>query len=407
MKSFKIDGAQNLEEVTQFIWRDMFLSMLVDDNHRQRNILHEMLGDIETVMGWNGLAKVWIGGSRRKSPYFVFTTLSSSVDSDLDFHDPTDETDSENEWDDILDEDNANEYGDIGWDDVVPPHYWSQKIINKLPELRHHIEQVLRVVFEANPSSEVYNALVDMSTDPDNLTQELLEVLQSLATASSDTFAVALDIYAMEGRTDLITDILDSHSHLLRPRDAHALQSAVGLMSHDGQAQRALNILQAELLDTARIIRSSLAMSFSQMDDPSNKSELSQILKLGSNTASRRNRAEAWVDAITTPGSDTPNPMMFAALVMGMPPMPGMGGDDDPYAYLDLDPHDPDLEDLRHEYRPSLKHRFESWVDIALTVKNGAPMLLVVYKHLIDTMPYLRAPDVTEEMISRFVHRIL
>lgn len=335
----------------------------------------------------------------------------SGIDSFVDFEDEEDvdheDTEDEDEWDDILEGDGDNEDEDEDDTDFeLHPRcqHWTARTSNQLPHLRRHIEKALIEIFEHSPSSSLYTTLVAISANPDRTGSELLKVLENTATACSDTFAVALDIYALEDRADSIIKLLDSHSHLLRPQDAPSLQAATVTISSRGHTQQALKILQQELQDTARMIRQALMLSFSKIEDAQNKAELTQIMKLRTNSIMRQDRIEAWVDAIATPGpAEVPNPMMFAALMMGMPvpPVPGMNSDDDAYTYLDLDPQDPDLEDLRQEYRPSFKHRFESWADSALTIRNSAPVLLLVYKHLIEVMPFLRATDVTEEMIRR------
>ena len=73
-------------------------------------------------------------------------------------------------------------------------------------------------------------------------------------------------------------------------------------------------------------------------------------------TPGRQDRIERWVDAVSTPGLNNPNPMAFAAMVMGLPITPTMEGlDEMELSYLEMDPSDPDLEDLREEFRPRLK----------------------------------------------------
>lgn len=331
-------------------------------------------------------------------------------------HAPT--SDAESEWEDV-DEDEEDDLPDLAevsesegsdtFDESNPTYlleiprmrHWSETIASQVWLLQQRIEHALMHVFEATPSLSLYSTLRTMSHDPLNASERMLSMLQSMATSCSDVYAVALDVYALEHKIDLIVALLDSHSHLLRPRDMGALQSATIVLSHHGHSGRALKLLEAELLDTLHATRQALLQSFSQLDTPANRAELTQIIRMRSGAAGRRNRVEAWVDAVTTPGADQPNPVMFAAMMMGIGPVPGLNPDDDPYTYLDLDPLDPDLEDLRSEYRPKLKRRFESWADIGLRLKGGAPMLLTIYRKIIETLPFLRASDITEEMISR------
>ena len=291
-------------------------------------------------------------------------------------------------------------------DECVSPRrcrHWDKRIQAQIPHLRILIQTVLYAVFETRPSPPLFACLVAMSPYPGVISEHLLRLLKSVATANSDTFATALEIYSLEHKVNESIDLLDSHAYLLRPRDFHALQRVVVLMSNHGKNQRALKIMEDELMDTARAIRHALLLSYSQLDSPENKTEIISISKTRTGSAGRRERVEMWVDAITTPGADAPNPLMFAAMMMGMPAMPGMHQDEDQYTYLDFDPTDPDMEDLRAEFRPNLKQRFESWSDIALMLKNGPGILLKVYKDILELMPFLRAADATEEMIVRYV----
>lgn len=285
------------------------------------------------------------------------------------------------------------------------PHmqHWPPLVAQNAALLGRYVKKVLISAFETSPSGELYVVLMGISCT--RLRGRLFEVLQTMAPTSSDTFAVALEIYTSNKRLDLVIDLLDSHSHLLRPRDYTVLQSAAIFLTGHGHTSRALRILEAELLDTAHATRHALLQSFSQMETPASREELTRIMKMSSRAPGRRARVEAWVDAAMTPGADQPNPMVFAAMMMGIGPVPGLSPDDDPYTYLDLDPNDPDLADLRAEYRPDLKHRFESWADTGVVLKNGPALLLAVYQKIVELMPFLRASDITEEMISRCVAR--
>ena len=281
--------------------------------------------------------------------------------------------------------------------------HWTTRMYNQVHQLRVLIQEALVSVFEEQPSVPLFTSLSSLSFSPEVMKLRLLRKLEPIATSCSDSFATALDIYALEDQAEEIMKLLDSHSHLLRPRDCDSLRAAARTLAREEHHQRALQIMEKELLDTARAIRQALLLPYSQLDLQENKDEILDILKLSRGSLPRRNRVEAWVDAITTPGAEQPNPFMFAAIMMGVPAMPGMNHDDDQYTYLDIDPHDPDLDDLRAEYRPALKHRFESWANFGVTVKGGPDVLLKVYKSLVEMMPFLRASDATEEMIARYV----
>lgn len=327
----------------------------------------------------------------------MLSRLALSADDDDERDD--DETTIAEDWAESDGEDDTD-----SWDDDEPAtrcRHWPARIYGQMPLFRSLVEAAMKATFEARPSLALYRSLMRMTMDPAQMEHDLFAILKNVATASSEIFAVALEIYALEFQSTLIVEILDSYSYLLRPRDAHALQAAVKVLATSGHSQRALSTVEAELTDSIRAIWQALSSFYSQLDDIANKTELAQILQLRHGGAARRDRIEAWVTAISSAAANVPNPMLFAAMMMGMPPVPGMGPDDDPYTYLDLDPLDPDLEDLRHEHRPGFKYRFESWSDTALTVNGGSAVLLKVYKYLIELMPFLRGTDVTEEMIAR------
>ena len=64
VKSWQVNGAHNVEEVLQFIWRDLFLSMLATGTQRQIKKIPEMLDDIEDIMGWTALERLLYGGRK-------------------------------------------------------------------------------------------------------------------------------------------------------------------------------------------------------------------------------------------------------------------------------------------------------------------------------------------------------
>ncbi|OBZ65496.1 hypothetical protein A0H81_14617 [Grifola frondosa] len=378
IKSFDITGAHNLEEVLFFMWRDLFLSLLAFGTEKQKSKIPEMLEEIEDLMGWTALERVLYGG--RKCPH------------DLDDEDDDDIEDDEDDEDAYTDEEDVE-------DDESFIQTW---------QLRKYIQSTMTAIFKLTPSLRLYSALVATSTDPESTEEELMEYLEDIAKSCPETFAAALEIYALEDDTEEIMSLLDSHSHLLRPRDAPALQAAVSIIATNPFYQsRALQIIEKEMLDTARAVRAAIQVSFSQLNTPANTEELHQIMKLRAGTTGRQDRVERWVDAISTPGTNAPNPMVFAAMMMGLPLVPGMDAaeDADPLGYLDLDPDDPDLEDLREEFRPRMKQRFEGWADTAITTKGGVGILLKVYKEVIEMMPFLKANDIVEELVGRLADK--
>lgn len=64
VKSWHVNGAHNLEEVLQFIWRDLFLSMLATGSQRYIQRIPQMLDDIEDLLGWSALEKLLYGGRK-------------------------------------------------------------------------------------------------------------------------------------------------------------------------------------------------------------------------------------------------------------------------------------------------------------------------------------------------------
>lgn len=171
-------------------------------------------------------------------------------------------------------------------------------------------------------------------------------------------------------------------------------------------ATRALELLQHELLDTLRAINATLAPSFSCLNLEKNQQEVQAILKLRVGSVARQTRVQQWVDAVATPGSSAPNPMVFAAVMMGLPVPASVDGDDvisdpDPLGYLDADALDPDLQDLRDEFRPMMKERWEAWTDSAIKMKGSEVILLKVYREVLQLMPFMRGADIVEDMIGR------
>lgn len=271
-------------------------------------------------------------------------------------------------------------------------------------QFRRYVQLAMTSVFKITPSLRLYLALRDNSTDPITTEAELKAYLSQMATSCPEVFSAAIEIYACEKNTDKIAALLKTHAHLIRPRDASVMQSAVATMASNAvHLPRALEIIEKELLDTAHAVHAALLGPFSQLETDDNRAEIEQIVKLRQAAAGRQDRVERWVDAVCTPGMNAPNPMALAAMVMGLPIMPAMDGleDADPLGYLDLDPSDPDMEDLREEFRPRLKNRFEGWSDTAITVKGGPVVLQKVYKEVAQQMPFLRASDVVEDMLGR------
>ena len=95
---------------------------------------------------------------------------------------------------------------------------------------------------------------------------------------------------------------------------------------------------------------------------------------------------------------------MLAVMMMGLPIVPPLDAmeDGEMLSLLDIDANDPDLEDLRKEFRPRLKQQFQSWADTGIKLKEaGSEGLIKVYKEVVKSMPFLRATDMVEELVGR------
>ena len=66
IKSFSIEGAHNLEMVSEFIWRDMFMAMLAGGKERHEKLVSDMLVEIQQTNGWPQLMRILRGGKKRK-----------------------------------------------------------------------------------------------------------------------------------------------------------------------------------------------------------------------------------------------------------------------------------------------------------------------------------------------------
>lgn len=280
--------------------------------------------------------------------------------------------------------------------------HWSKPINLQRPKLRELIQAKLLARFSVIPSPSLHCALLAISNEPDELEEEMQDILTDIATSSSDTFAAALSIYALDQNTDAISELLTSHYHLLRPRDASILQTAVYCIAQDSDfTLQAREIVEMELMDTARTLHAMLRPLFHRMGDEENQKEISQIVKLRSGSASRRGRVDRWVDQVMTPARGTPNPMAIAAFMIGLPIPGGLDDDDeaDPLGYLDQ--ADPDLEDLKEELKPNLQSRFQEWTATASIIQGGSATLMKVYGQILTLMPIFKASDIVDEMISR------
>lgn len=255
--------------------------------------------------------------------------------------------------------------------------------------------------FKQEPSVAVYVCTISVADDPEETELDLIEHLEQVSIAGPESFAAALEIHTLRSDPLTIIELLDSHYHLLRPRDTLALQKAVRCLSENPIFHwRALKILEKELMDNARTIKAAILPCFSKIDQPEHRKEIAAIMDIPPGAPGRTTRLAAWLEAVVTP-IQAPHPIAFAAFMMGLHIGPEEADNEDPLGLMDLD-EDPDLEDLKEEFRPSLKPRFEGWKDLAYTIKGGNSLLLKCYKEIVEIMPFLKGNDVVDEMISRF-----
>ena len=277
--------------------------------------------------------------------------------------------------------------------------HWPEQINRARVPLRECVEQRLTRIFETTPSLRLYNTLMSISH---NVFQTELHLSKNMTGNTPDNLVAALDISIYLGDEDKVASLLKSHAYLLRPRDATTLQSAVCTLEDSEYHSRSIAILQKELEDSMRAIHATVRSCFSNIEEESNKKELLEILKLPAKSSPRKERLEQWSEQIIT--SSTINPMAMAAMMMGLPMMPGMddGEDNDILNYVDLDHNDPDLDDLREDFQPNLKQRFDGWVQLAQHMTGGPTLLAKLYLKGIDLMPWLCGFDAVTEMISRY-----
>ncbi|KAK0205888.1 hypothetical protein DFS33DRAFT_1372417 [Desarmillaria ectypa] len=389
VKHFLFHGPHNISSVLLWMWRELFVSLSASGGRQARKQLPEMLLDIEEEMGWKSLVRLLHGGSNE-------------------------DEDGEEDWEDYNndDKDDKSDYGSdtdgIQCSCHLHASHWSQQIDRQRLHLREFVQQRLHSLFETAPSRDLYITLKALGADnPVETHKNLFDILSRIAGYSSDSLAAALEIYATENDTLAILNLLDSHSSLLRPRDAPVLQVALLVLSSSPLFRmRTLQIIEKEMTDLVCAVRSAIRSNFCRIEDSIHRDELQRILKLPSSSQQRSDRIEQWVDDVITPSSAPLHAVAFAAMMMGIP-APGIeeGEDPDFLGHLDLDPSDPDLEDLREELRPPLGERFDGWIEVTNAIRGGAPILAKVYAKVTELMPFLRAHDVGEAMQTRISDR--
>jgi hypothetical protein len=340
----------------------------------------------------------------------------SDYDEDMIDDVPEDESDedldSEMDYEDDEDDDDDDDDDSHSWQDYpisFPFHadHWPKSISFAINDIRDLVQQSLVSYFETAPSPEMYRAIRGISLDAATIRRSLLEAAESNALWSSDNFAAALSIFASEDSHETIWKLLSRGAHLLRPCDAPDHQNAVvSLSTKSAFKSRALTMCQDQLLSIVREFRASLCLSFSRLYDTARVGELEALLKQKS--VSRTSNIESWVSAVSTPGPSHPHPMAFAAMMMGLPvPVPVAGGElggVDEFNMIDLEKDtDPDLDDLREEFRPQFKERLQGWLGATLAIGKQDKVFRSVFEELLTMMPFLRDSDIVDEMVNRYV----
>lgn len=370
-------------------------------------------------MGSSGTSSLW-RKVRWVQPILLIPTDSHCLsvntdngeeDSDEDWADELDEEVEEEIEEDYEDEDDEDENLDDADSEYgrcqcnFHASHWSGRLNRHRLYLDALVQERLLTLFKESPSLRIYTTILAISKDTKGTQAQLHRCLAEIACSSSDTFAAALDIYASECSASNIISILDSHSYLLRPRDAPSFQCAVltvGQIPH--LIPRAIQLLEKELLSTISAIYSTVQANFSLAEEPANQTELAKICKLPAGTQQRASRVESWVEAVMTPSAGPMHPVAFAAMMMGFP-TPGFEESEeaDLVGYLDMGQADPDYDDLREEFRPKLKERFAGWVATAHSIKGGFAVLTKMYTKMAEMMPFLKATDIPDEMCNRYV----
>ncbi|KIK50726.1 hypothetical protein GYMLUDRAFT_252717 [Collybiopsis luxurians FD-317 M1] len=312
------------------------MSMSASGGCQMRKNISEMLEDIDDTFGWKSLAKVL---------HSCYNALAWALDEDKD--DNEDDNDNNDNKGSILSDDSLSDESCLGSSsdsdtDASSPlltsstpdcctcslhaHHWFSKVNKQCHHLCTLIISYLCTLFELNPSPNLYISIIELSDEPELTCIELLDTLSDIATSSLSTFALALAIYASEGDASEIVKLLNTHTKRCLIRGVAGGSGAGGADAGDG------------ILPPLHPIAFAAMMVGFPVPVPLNGSNIDE----------------------NDPDTDEGGLFSFRGMGMG-----GMG-------LLDMDPDDPDLDDVREELRPRLKERFEGWVEAAMKIKGGA-----------------------------------
>ncbi|KAG6816121.1 hypothetical protein H0H87_008471 [Tephrocybe sp. NHM501043] len=404
VKSFALRGPNSLDRAVLWIWREMFVSMLAHGTPSVKRRIPGMFDDIEMTMGWDALERLLYGGNPSMLDEYEGAEDDNYYGQDEEFPDEdiVDYVDEDGD-EDYVDEDSHHPGGMCSFHAA----HWPPVMEECQVRLRELVEECLHTHFCIMPSLRMFEVIRAISVDPDAADDLLLKETHENATKSPDTFGGALEIYVSKDDAYKIQVILDSHSYLLRPRDTEVLQSAVRVLNDHGFAPFGMQIFERELFESIRTIYAAVTGVFGNVGLDEHKMEIDGILKLRFGSPERKERIQQWTDVIMTHSAPM-NPLAFAAMMMGFPMGgPGVqdGGPEDPAGFLDdVDELDPDWEDLKEEFRPPLKDRFDGWHNLSSIWKDGTAMRTVLsntYAKALQLMPFLRSSDIVDCMIVR------
>lgn len=400
VKSFALRGPQTMSKVLLWIWRELFVSMSAYGTFPAKKKMPEMIEDIESVMGWEALERLLYGGGA-STINLEYDDLDGDQDDILDIDEDDGDEDYVDEDDDNDEARRDNELGSGHCFCSYHANHWTSMINEQRIRLRELVEDRLHANFRIMPTTSLYNVIHAISPDYSNTERLLMQELNENATKSSDTLTNALSIYATIANTQRIVSLLNTHYHLLRPRDAEVLQDAVAVLVTTGLPVRGLQIMETELLEAIRAIQAAVASVFGNIDAEVSKQDLEAILKLRGGPE-RQDRIHRWVDAIVT-SAPQPSTMALAAMMMGFP-IVDEGGQEDVTSFLDdVEPRDRDWDELKEEFRPPLKERFDGWYQVADNFKDTAIQTALgrLYFKTVEMMPFMRSADVSEHMTFR------
>ncbi|TFK24234.1 hypothetical protein FA15DRAFT_641393 [Coprinopsis marcescibilis] len=391
VKRLRALGAQNIDRVLFWIWRDLFLAMLEAGSESEKKEIPKMLENVESVYGFQGIQRLLRGGYKSEE----------GEEEDMDILEAPD----------IYDEDDGYE-SDVPFEDgYFHSNHWDGMYAEECGQLRELAVEFLLQLFSNCPSLSLYLTIIDLANDVNAVKLRITAILTEIAGASSETLVTSLTIASITDDQNKIISLLNKYSYLIRDRDAIALQAAVSVLANSpSHFQRAKLILAAELEDTLQSIRRAVFSSFRRIDGATHRKSLSEILKMPNGPA-RKERIETWTDSVLTSQGNSFGSMALAAMMIGLPlPMHDMDTDEDNngdmFNFFDIDgPPDPDLDDVRDELRPNLAARFEGWNTLGSIMKVGPALLTRAYKKALELMPFLAANDVVSEMVRRLRDR--